>query len=269
MERRPTWMKTILMLSLLPRRPGEFLDRISAVIASRRGACFPAGPAYNAVGVEAGMRELSGPLNSALDTHLRDVALAKIERDVRDKQSRLPANAPFASSNNGDPSFARMCYLVARSLCPSTVVETGVCYGVTSAFLLQALKVNGSGHLHSVDLPPLRKDAELYVGRFVPAELRGLWTLHRGSSRRILPPLLSKLGPIDIFVHDSLHTYRNMQNEFALAWASLRPGAILISDDVAGNAAFLELAARPDVARSVVINEQAKDSLFGVVVKGP
>ena len=44
-------------------------------------------------------------------------------------------------------------YGLVRGLGPRVAVETGVCNGVSTAFLLLALERNGSGELHSIDLP--------------------------------------------------------------------------------------------------------------------
>jgi predicted O-methyltransferase YrrM len=43
----------------------------------------------------------------------------------------------------------------AAWMSPNIVLETGAAYGVTSAFIVQALEVNRKGTLISVDLPPL------------------------------------------------------------------------------------------------------------------
>lgn len=80
-------------------------------------------------------------------------------------------------------------------------------------------------------------------------------------------PLLQHLGQIDLFLHDSLHTQEHMRFEFEEAWAALRPGGLLIADDIQGNRAFLELAGRPDVRATVVLRFSEGDALFGVAVK--
>ena len=43
---------------------------------------------------------------------------------------------------------------------------------------------------------------------------------------------------IDFFVHDSLHTYRNMHQEFEIVSPFLAPRAVVVADDVEGNSAF-------------------------------
>jgi predicted O-methyltransferase YrrM len=261
--------KLIQLLSLLPRQPGDFCDRLWAIAEVRwEAAARSRRTIYRTVPTEEGIHRLGASLELDLTFWLRETALALIETRIGEGRASMPVDAPFGSFHNGDSLLGRICYATARALRPMVIVETGVCYGVTSSYLLQALEVNRQGALHSIDLPPLGKDAGTHVGRLIPSELRGRWTLHRGTSRRLLPGVLAGLGQVDLFIHDSLHTYRNMRDEFAAAWPSIRPGGILISDDVEGNGAFLELAAVGDIACSVVFKEQGKTSLLGVAVKG-
>ena len=82
-----------------------------------------------------------------------------------------------------------------------------------------------------------------------------------------MPALLRNIGPIDLFLHDSLHTYDTMRAEFAAAWPALRPGGVLISDDIEGNRAFGELARRRDVSMVSIVRQDQKSSLVGIAVK--
>lgn len=121
-------------------------------------------------------------------------------------------------------------------------METGVAFGVTTGFILQALAQNGCGQLWSVDLPPLGKDADAQVGFLVPTRLKNRWRLIRGSYRRMLPAVLNDPDAIDVFIHDSLHTYKHMKWESETAWAHIKPGGVLISNDVSNKRAFEEFA---------------------------
>jgi predicted O-methyltransferase YrrM len=259
-----TIVNPLRLLFLLPRRPGEFWDRASAILSSRWEASRRV--AYPTTDSETSRAILSEALDADVAKNFSEPGLAEVSAQVYKKQA-LSSGGPFPAMYNGDSLLASFCYSITRSLKAMQVVETGVCYGVTSAHILKAMQMNGEGHLDSVDIPPLGKDADAQVGRFIPEELRHRWTLHRGTSAQLLGPLLSKLGSIDMFIHDSLHTYQNMRDEFAAAWPILRPGGVLVSDDVQGNPAFQELAARLDVATHVVIQEKGKDALFGVAVK--
>jgi hypothetical protein len=43
---------------------------------------------------------------------------------------------------------------------------------------------------------------------------------------------------LDLFYHDSLHTFEHMLWEYQTAWRFLRDGGILLSDDIFWNRAF-------------------------------
>jgi hypothetical protein len=148
-------------------------------------------------------------------------------------------------------------YRLLRELRPRVAVETGVCNGVSTAFLLLALEDNSEGELHSIDLPEVAGE-EYEEGTFwdgkggavippgkepgwmVPPTLRGRWHLVLGRSQDELPPLLERVGEIDFFMHDSEHSYECMSFEFRTAWQALREGGVLVADDVNVNSAWDE-----------------------------
>ena len=260
--------KVLHLLSLLPQRPVEFYDRVVEFTGKRFGSIVHTPPAYRAVHFEEALRGVLGGLHSDPLELLREKALLQLEERVTKRKAELPTHAPFAREHDGDTTLGRLCYAVVRAFCPATVVETGVCYGVTSAYLLAALEANQTdARLYSVDLPPLGKDGADYVGWLVPSELRRRWTLWRGRSSRLLGPLVRKLGTVDVFVHDSLHTPKNMSTEFRTVWPALRPGGVLISDDIEGHDAFQQLTRSSDVEYSAVIHEKSKSALIGLAVK--
>ncbi len=121
-------------------------------------------------------------------------------------------------------------YFLVRALKPTIVVETGVCYGVSSAYILHALKANRRGTLYSIDLGNTPNEPP--NGFFVPLDLRDRWQLLIGDCKHELPQLLAELRQIDLFHHDSLHTYDHMMWEYQTALPYLRPNGILSSHDV-------------------------------------
>ncbi len=76
------------------------------------------------------------------------------KREERAKGIRAGPES-FQWWNDGDAGLVRAIWCLMRHLRPKNVVETGVAHGVTSRFILEALKRNGDGHLWSIDLPPL------------------------------------------------------------------------------------------------------------------
>lgn len=183
--------------------------------------------------------------------------------------ARTGAAPEGRDAHDGDTSLAHAVWSVTRHLQPSVVVETGVARGMTSAAILSALRANDGGRLYSIDLPPLTKGWAEQSGVAVEPELKSQWSYVRGSTRRRLPPLLATLDGIDVFVHDSLHTFQTMTFEFQCAWRSLRPGGVIISDDIDDNLAFEAFVAERGAMKTVIGQESNKvGRRFGILRKG-
>jgi predicted O-methyltransferase YrrM len=258
--------KVLQLLALLPRRPREFYNRVATMVDSKTEIYRHGAPEYKTLPWDVLIQRLSLLLPADLKSFLHEEELSLVEEEVAGGIRALPSDAPFPLFHNGDFALARLCYMLVRVRRPLSVVETGVCYGVTSAFVLQALRTNGSGFLHSIDLPPLGKSADAFVGRLVPNYLRSQWRLHRGRSSDLLPKVARELGQVDFFVHDSLHTYRNMQREFEIVTPFLAPKAVVVADDVQGNSAFNDWVSQVQPSYSAVLEEHSKQSLLGVAV---
>lgn len=133
---------------------------------------------------------------------------------------------------------SRALYALCRLLRPRVVIETGVAAGVSSAYILQALSKNGEGELHSIDVGEFPRQTSKELGFVIPEDLKSRWHLHVGDSRHLLPELLRRLSPVDLFVHDSDHSYEVMNFELENAYHYLRRGGMLAADDVFLNTAF-------------------------------
>ena len=129
------------------------------------------------------------------------------------------------------PTFdCETIYLLVRSMKPDVVVETGVCYGASTAYILQALAENGRGALYSIDLG--NSTDEPPNDFFVPQQLTDRLRLIIGDSTQVLPQLLARLERIDLFLHDSLHSYEHMMWEYDTAFPHLHADGALSSHDV-------------------------------------
>lgn len=270
--------KDLRSLAALPlRRPAELGDRISGYADLCLDRLFEKAPAYETAGWEDALRDLGAQLGNPREVArvLREPALSRAEDETRRLLADIRSEDPFSPTWAADSLLARFCYVACRLLRPDVVVETGVAYGVSSSFILKALGENGHGSLHSIDLPPLRRDYERFWGVAVPEGLKGRWILHRGSSARAFPGLLRILGTVDLFLHDSLHTRRNMRREFETVWPYLRTGGVLLADDVERNRAFSELKRKNPALWRVVRDRQERPlhagatprTVFGIVLK--
>ncbi len=182
----------------------------------------------------------------------------------------------FKGWNDGDPGFVRAIWCLVRHLRPANVVETGVAHGMTSRFILEAMERNGAGRLWSIDHPPLEQELHAQIGVAVGDVGRHRWQLISGSSRRQLPPLLRRLGMVDLFVHDSLHSERNVRLELDHVWPLLSLGGAVVVDDIDSNWGFRSFReAHPDQVAFVCEAEPLhpdprrfnQKGLFGIMIK--
>ena len=175
-------------------------------------------------------------LRSFLNEPFRDEEFAHYLRECEPhlRAAFHPGNDPYAKK-------VLLQYAITRAVKPDLIVETGVASGVSSTYLLTACRLNGKGRVCSIDidngeyLPPGKS-----TGWMVPEYLRANWTLLLGDSKILLPRLLAQLAEVDIFIHDSSHTYEHMKFEFELSYPYIRSGGLLLSDDANFNAAFEE-----------------------------
>lgn len=107
----------------------------------------------------------------------------------------------------------RSMYAAVKLMAPRRMIETGVGPGTTSTAILSAMK-GTEGKLISFDLGErFGEDEEIPVGYVVPNELKDNWELILGDSKVTLPEGVKKNAPIDIFFHDSDHTYEHVMFE--------------------------------------------------------
>jgi predicted O-methyltransferase YrrM len=180
-----------------------------------------------------------------------------LEQYFAELARRYNAHYMAGSVNFDDALFL---YWLVRKLNPKTVVQCGVCNGLSSAFIMLALAKNGSdGRIFAIDLPPVfnPKDpgwtspGRTYgivipegktSGWIVPEAYRKRFEVQNGDSKLLLPPLVERLSTIDMFFHDSDHTYNHMMFEFREAKRKLAPGGLIVADDISWNASLWDLA---------------------------
>ena len=75
---------------------------------------------------------------------------------------------------------------------------------------------------------------------------------------------IRSVGPIDIFLHDSDHRYGPQLSEYTTAWRALRPGGILMSDDIDWSYAFIDFANDHDDATIMMLDTR---KVVGLLVK--
>lgn len=152
------------------------------------------------------------------------------------------------------------------------VIETGVAYGWSTMSILLSLKNRPNARLVSVDLPYPRRNNDRFVGCVVPDELRKQWTLLRWSDRVGVPKALARHGgTIDLAHYDSDKSYEGRMLTYPRMWAALRPGGLMVSDDVADNIGFhdycKQLGVEPVIISVTTHEGGSLDKYAGVLVK--
>jgi predicted O-methyltransferase YrrM len=175
----------------------------------------------------------------------------------------------FGGWDDADSALARAAWCITCHTQPQTVLETGVGRGITTRVILEALRRNSDGRLFSIDLPPLLElDLHRETAAAVPEDLRGRWTLVRGSSRGRLQDLLKEIVDVDFFLHDSMHTTRNVMFELGSVWPHLRAGGFVLIDDIERNAGFSSFVhQQPRVTFRSVIPADDGRALVGLIQK--
>jgi predicted O-methyltransferase YrrM len=182
---------------------------------------------------------------------------AYIERYLDDLHRKYRAHYVPGWVNLDDALFL---YWLVRQVKPRRIVQTGVCNGLSAAFMMLALAKNGpEGTLSVIDLPRIFDpndpswvvkgkvyEAVIPEGRssgwLVPDAYRDRFEVLTGDARELLPQLADKLDTIDFFYHDSNHSYDHMAFEFREARRKLGTGGLVVADDIAWNAALWDFA---------------------------
>jgi cephalosporin hydroxylase len=170
-------------------------------------------------------------------------------------------------------------YALTRLLRPSSVIETGVSSGISSAHFLLALSDNRRGRLRSIDLPTRQKGAELgesespvslppgrATGWAVPTKLRKRWELNLGPSQTLLPGVAKASEPVGLFLHDSLHTPDHLTFELETVRPYLVPGSVVLADNTKWTGSAFDTFA---ASLGVPVRPRGHSDLVGLTVPTP
>lgn len=163
-------------------------------------------------------------------------------------------------------SDAVAIYSIVRACRPKRIVETGVSDGMSSLVILLGLKRNGTGSLISIDYPKVGMPSliQKLPGWIVPADLKLGWTLMYGKSRNVLPKVVDQIQNINLFLHDSEHSYSNMLFEFKTVLPHMTSKGLIISDDGVSNDSILDFCQYSEIPLENIAISQ--DGFAGIKV---
>jgi hypothetical protein len=151
------------------------------------------------------MRELND--DADLKAHIHQATMRSDRRGLADRDVRFGRRVGW--------------YALTRALQPEHIVETGTDKGLGSCVFAAALLRNGHGRVTTVDVNP--DSGYLVTGRYADVVDRVF-----GDSINVLR---SGATPVDLFLHDSLHTYEHETGELAAVAPRLSHGALVLSDN--------------------------------------
>jgi predicted O-methyltransferase YrrM len=205
------------------------------------------------------------PLLETVMTEFKGVAHAELVLQRRDALVQYMAEIGERHNARYLPGWVNLedalfLYWLVRTVKPKTIVQCGVCNGLSAAFMTLALAKNGSeGKLHSIDIPTVfnPKDVSWTIpgktygltipegrtsGWLVPEAYRKRFEVQNGDAKLLLPKLIDSLPEIDMFYHDSDHNYNHMMFEFREAKRKVARGGLVVADDISWNSALWDFA---------------------------
>jgi hypothetical protein len=193
--------------------------------------------------------ELIDMLSAAFDAPAAQIGsfVAEIDTDT-DLVKRLEAKLRRRRDANNRTYFGRRIgwYTATRWLKPRLTIETGTADGLGTAVIARALQRNAGegipGKVISFDATP---DA----GWLLDEELRDWADLVFGDVSETLPRELDG-AIVDLFVHDSLHTYEHERFELEVVKAHAAARFVAISDNAHATTALADFAAETGMTYS-------------------
>lgn len=139
------------------------------------------------------------------------------------RRAGLPAHYKRRFRPKFDDIEGELTYLFVRGLRPAVVLEIAPYYGWSTTWLLQALRDNGTGRLHSYDLVD-------YSRWTVPPELaRDRWLFTQGDIRDSLDRLPRDVGYLFL---DAAHTAEFARWYVEALFPRLAPGTLVGVHDI-------------------------------------
>ena len=163
-------------------------------------------------------------------------------------------------------------YILVRIYKPSVCLETGVFYGGNTCFILNALRRNNFGELISIDLPANEIKStkrhflvgegenvpqELDSGFLIHKNLKKRWNFIRGDSLKEIPKIDKK---INLYIHDSEHSFQFIRKEMSLIWNKLSNDAIILADDLDWSNGFFSFCVEKRIY-PLIITDNGKSGL--------
>ncbi len=141
----------------------------------------------------------------------------------------------IAKSSLQSPKYTRLMYRIAGYFQCKNILEMGTSFGITTAYLSEAVKKEGT--IHTLE----GADAIADIARDVFNNLNCTnVTLHRGEFSDILPEIARCCAPWDMVFLDGNHNGPAVLNYFLFLVKHISPEGVLIVDDIRWSSSMWE-----------------------------
>lgn len=172
-------------------------------------------------------------------------ALERIDYGVRpdgfsDPERGVPVKTTVArvARASKSPPWSELLFHLVRERRPEHVLEMGTCVGMSASYIAAALALNGRGRLVTVEgaasVAELARETFRQLGYSEQAEVV------EGPFHRSLEPAIRASTPLDLVFVDGHHDGEATIRYFELLRENLRPGALLLFDDIRWTAGMRE-----------------------------
>jgi predicted O-methyltransferase YrrM len=125
--------------------------------------------------------------------------------------------------------WGELIFKIIRDFKPLNCLELGTCLGISAAYQISALKLNGHGKFTTIEGSEiLAKHSDINLRKLKYQD----YLVHNGRFSDVLPKILSEDHPIDFAFIDGHHDKEATQRYFELLYPFLSEKAILIFDDI-------------------------------------
>jgi predicted O-methyltransferase YrrM len=156
-----------------------------------------------------------------------------LDRIVETGRTILPSGDEVEATGYVDPLCGALLQEVIRAVRPAVAVEVGLAFGISTLYILEALKETGGDKLIGMD--PAQHDNHWRGGgmhNIRQAGYESLYEFHESASQQVLPKLAAEGQRIDFAFIDGWHTFDHTLIDFFYIDQILKVGGILVFDDV-------------------------------------
>ena len=160
----------------------------------------------------------------------------------------------------------RLLFNIVRLARSRDCLELGTAYGLSALFLCGGMRAIGvKGHLTTIEL----EEAQYCLASsMLKTKYADSVTCIHGSTQDQLAHVVKTCSGLDFVFHDAGHTREDYISDFSAFVESLRPGAIVLFDDInwddrrwvstppRTHEGWLEVVSHPRVKRAVEINDE-------------